>query len=158
MTHTQFSKFIILLATLFICIGPLTSFVISSDQENTTKHPEKITEAQTNTSSKSNIDFTFKLIGIIVVFAVVFLQINRQHKSNLKLQKENFRDELKLQIFKEIGEKISISIEHYTKVSSLADLIVMKIDTNLFLQSEGITPKPLSQIIPFTEIPPQIIF
>lgn len=74
------------------------------------------------------------LIEILAVFlgaALIIWQVNRQHRDNIKLQKENLKNDLKIKLHSEIEETLEKISEYELDCSSY----VRKID-NAFFMSE----------------------
>lgn len=65
--------------------------------------------------------------GIVIAALIVIWQMGRQHKSNLALQQENYREQLRLQIYK----TLETHIEEVTNVSIDAGSYASGIYTNL---------------------------
>lgn len=131
-------------AYLAVVAGLFLSIEVLAGQEGNVKKIENKTESKNiATGYSSYIEYGLKITGFLVLFGVVLFQINRQYKSNLKLQQQHFKDKIKLQIFKEINERITVATNTYVELSSKVHLVVTKIDNNIFLKKEGVKPKPL---------------
>ncbi len=88
-------------------------------------------------------DPLINLIGIMVAAFLIIWKMDRQHKSSLQLQRENFRAELRLQIYKEIGQKISDALEKILEVGNMVRSTGLRFDTYFQELSLGITPSPI---------------
>ena len=97
-------------AYLAVVAGLFLSIEVLAGQEGNVKKIENKTESKNiATGYSSYIEYGLTITGFLVLFGVVLFQINRQHKSNLKLQRQHFKDKIKLQIFKEIDERITVA-------------------------------------------------
>lgn len=92
-------------------------------------------------SNDSNyIKYFLQITGFIVAFGVVLFRNNKQQESNLLIQKQHFRNEIKLQIFKDLDRKITISFDNYVKLRSMVSITVSNIEGNILLEEKGIDP------------------
>jgi len=136
----------VLISFVFVAVvaGLFLSVEVLAGQEGNVKKVENRTDSKNITTKYSPyIESGITILGFLVTFSIVLFQINRQHKSNLKLQRQHFKNQIKLQIFKEIDERITVTTNTYVKLSSQVHLVVTTIDNNIFLKKEGVIPKPL---------------
>ena len=68
------------------------------------------------------INFLIVLVGVLLIV----WQMDRQHKSNLEIQKENHREGLRLNIYKELKELTNKTVDDTSKLSS--EFRMMNID------------------------------
>jgi hypothetical protein len=94
---------------------------------------------------KDYINSGLTVVGFVVGFGIIIFQLNRQHRNSLKLQQQQFKAKIHQEIFNDISDGIYQSTNAYVKLSSKLLAVRQKIDTNLFLKNEGISPKPLSE-------------
>ena len=55
-------------------------------------------------------DFPISLLGILISASLIIWQIDKQHRNNFELQKENSRDKLKLEIYTQTGDRLIINL------------------------------------------------
>jgi len=85
------------------------------------------------------------ILGFVVGYGLLIFQLNKQHKNNLNLQREQFKAKIQKEIFNEISDGINQSTNALIKVQSKLFAVSQKIDSKRFLKSEGINTKPLSE-------------
>jgi len=103
-------------------------------------------------STKRDIVDYIPLIVFILTSLIIFLQINRQHKNNIVLQKENNREKLKLEIYKEYRKKISVAANKLIVTNINAGMLMANFNTferqRSTQHSTGIKPLQLSERAP----------
>lgn len=85
------------------------------------------------------------ILSFFIGFGLLTFQLNKQHKNNLNLQRQQFKAKIQQEIFNEISEGINESTSALIKVQSKLFAVSQKIDSKQFLKSEGIKTKPLSE-------------
>ncbi|GEM_PF-2134516 len=96
-------------------------------------------------SSMFDLDFFIKLVAIVVSALLIIWQLNRQHKNNLKLQRENNKEKLKLEIFKEYSKVITEASEKIESIHGAANSITISLTGYSTSVSMGLNPSPISQ-------------
>lgn len=126
---------------LFFVLAPW-AIVSSAQEENVTSR----TNSKENSSEiKNYIQPGVTIIGFLVGFGLILFQLNRQHRNNLELQRQQFKAKVQQEIFNDISDGIYQATNAHVKLSGKLFAVRQKIDTNLFFKREGIDPKPLSE-------------
>ena len=144
MSKLKFSKLLVIyivFTSLFLLLHCVESY---SAQDGNTNIKEDISERK-SFEMESYIQLGLTIVGFFVGFGIIIFQLNKQHNNSLKLQRQQFKEKIKQEIFCEISDGIYQSTNAYVKLSSKLQAVVLKIDTNLFLKKEGVNPKPLSE-------------
>lgn len=94
-----------------------------------------------------NIQPGLTILSFVVGFWLLIFQLNKQHRNNLNLQRQQFKAKIQKEIFNEISDGINQSTNALIKVQSKLFAVSQKIDSKRFLKSEGINTKPLSERI-----------
>ena len=84
------------------------------------------------------------LFGILMSALMIVYQMNRQHRNNIDLQRENNRDKLKLDIYNEFREAISESLKKTFSMYSDVGSIVSRLKLNADFNSKGMPLLPLN--------------
>jgi hypothetical protein len=135
---------------LAVIVTSLFFVVAVSGTEKTSNTPEK-KPADVETVSESVRPWWLgDLITIFGIFAgagIIFWQLGRQHKNELKIQKENYREQLRLQIYQEFSEVLEEANNRTVQVGVYVTLIPMQFRTCLYQVASGIKPAPLKDRI-----------
>lgn len=123
----------------------ITSISLVESAEEQKKNGNISTSGWCSFEAKEYIDYGLKVFGFTAGFGILIFQLNRQHKNSLKLQKQQFKAKVQQEIFNEISNGISQATNAYVKITSKLFAIKQKIDTQIFLKSEGVNQKPLSE-------------
>jgi len=89
------------------------------------------------TSSNDWIGHGIAAAAIIVSVAAMLWQLGKQHKSSLKLQRNNAREELKLQIYERLSDKVRAFEKVQRDASSYADSILRGLESHMHAISVG---------------------
>lgn len=140
-------KFIVFICGIFFVFASLSTLAISSEKEANADRmqTQKPTETKKVGVADFELDSILTIVGIVIGAILLVWQMGRQHKNNLKLQKENFRDKLKLEIYQKLGEKISRASDKSSKIGTMARTTVISLDSYLFMLSSGAQPKPVPE-------------
>ena len=140
-------KLIVFICGIIFVFASLSTLAISSDQEANANgiQTQKSTESKKVVAADFELDSIVNIVGIVIGAMLLVWQMGRQHKNNLKLQKENFRDELKLEIYQKLGEKISLASDKRIKISTMARTTAISLDSYFFMLSSGVQPKPVPE-------------
>lgn len=152
----------LILVTLFLFFAtvghttekdPINSDIKEITTRDSSSLKDEVLDSKTNIAGKKIKLNAFDYGSLIIPFTtlisflgsalLIIWQMGRQHKNSLKLQQENFRAELRLQIYKEIGQKISDASEKILKVGNMVQAIGLSFDTYFQVLSLGITPSPI---------------
>lgn len=84
------------------------------------------------------------VLGILVSATIIIYQLGRQHKSSLYIQKENYREQLRLQIY----EEFSRALKEASNKTIAATMYAFALPTNLKIfcdqRQGGFNPPPVS--------------
>lgn len=133
---------------IFLTVYVLFSILPSRALSVSTQEPKGNTgtdSIKTTSEIKNYIEPGITILGFVVGFALIIFQLNKQHKNNLNLQREQFKAKIQQEIFNEISDGIYQSTNAHVKVQSKLFAVRQKIDSKLFLKNEGINTKPLSE-------------
>ncbi|MCD6163795.1 MAG: hypothetical protein J7K40_15470 [candidate division Zixibacteria bacterium] len=95
--------------------------------------------------SKLDIKSLINILAIAVSASLLLWQLKKQHKNNIELQRENNKDKLKLEIFKEYSKTITDAREKISSIQGAAYNITTSLTSYSTLVSMGINPSPISQ-------------
>jgi hypothetical protein len=84
------------------------------------------------------------LLGIVVSASLIIWQIGRQHKNNFELQRENYREKLKLEIFSEFRKTISEASNKIGSAGHKARTVVLRNDNRKLTPVDNLILTPLS--------------
>ena len=90
-------------------------------------------------------DLPISLLGILISASLIIWQIDKQHRNNFELQKENSREKLKLEIYTEYSKTIYDASNKTILANSSASAIVMNFNFFVDQISKGRTPLPISK-------------
>jgi hypothetical protein len=88
------------------------------------------------------------LVGIVIATVTVILQLARQHKSSLQLQRENAREELKLRIHETLAEKVRKLSRANTRAAMYAFMIPFNVGNFQNQRSLGMNSTPVKERTP----------
>lgn len=77
-------------------------------------------------------------IGMIVSVGIVLLQLGKQHKSSLKLQRNNAKEELKLRVYEILGAKAQAFADAELEANSYASSILRELDSHVWSAENGL--------------------
>ncbi len=84
-------------------------------------------------------------LGIVVAASMIVFQLGRQHQNELNRQNENFKGQLKLQIYQEFSQRLASASE----AVGIAGLYAMGSHTHSVIYakqiSQGMTPSPVAE-------------
>jgi hypothetical protein len=83
------------------------------------------------------------LLGIVVGVIIVIYQLGRQHKSELKLQRENYREHLRLNIYQQFSKLLDAAIHKNIDSHLYASMIPMHVHTYCDVIKKGFSHSPL---------------
>jgi hypothetical protein len=90
------------------------------------------------------IEFVIQLAGIVTGLLIIVVQVGRQHRSSLLLQKENLRDAQRIKLFDELSEKIGDAEAAVVQLGIQGLLLPSALKTYLFqAQIPAFTPVPI---------------
>ncbi len=94
-----------------------------------------------------------QFFGLILAAGMVVWQLRKQHKNALKQQRENGREALKLQIYKNLVERIRALTDAYSEAKLYAFAIIPSLESFQQEQAAGYEPSPTQQRVPkFSEL------
>jgi hypothetical protein len=112
--------------------------------ENRGTSPSNNPPAQSSTSPRPWwVGDLITILGILVGVIIVILQLGRQHSSQLKLQRENYREQLRLKIYQQFSKLLDITVHKNIASSMYAFLIPGNIQTYRRQIKDGFSPSPL---------------
>lgn len=76
-------------------------------------------------------EFFLQLLGILIAAVVVVWQVNRQHRSNLELQREDLRNKQRIQLFDALIEKIRTAEDTLGRVAGWGSMLPTILRLNL---------------------------
>lgn len=85
------------------------------------------------------------LIEVVSIFsgiAIIVWQISRQHRNTLQLQKENFKEKLRLEIYQELIKSINSTNTMVSTLSAKSMTMPIALETYLNQLSLGLKPTP----------------
>lgn len=85
------------------------------------------------------------MLGTLVTAAVVVWQIGRQRRNELDLQVENYRNQYKLEVYREFSTLVTATADFLSKASAFPFNAVMSAKAARELQSLGMTPDALRE-------------
>ena len=77
-------------------------------------------------------------IGMIISVGVVLFQLGKQHKSSLKLQRNNAKEELKLKVYEHLGSKVQAFADAEIEAGSYANKIWRELDSQVWSAGVGL--------------------
>ena len=121
------TKTCLCIAIILICVPIITNVLAAS----TNRTDSNTIQASTSVSASQNSpkipwDSIINLCGIVVGALLIVWQMNRQHKSNLELQKANHKDSIRLQVYKEISLDIADAMRKYSEAHALVNRAYMQ--------------------------------
>lgn len=91
------------------------------------------------------------VLGIFAGAGMIIWQLGRQHKNELKIQKENCREQLRLEIYQEFSKTLEEASEKNSDVGMYAFLIPMSLNIYINQIGSGFNPVPvMSRAIEFS--------
>lgn len=84
------------------------------------------------------IGYALTAIGMVASVGVVLYQLGKQHKSSLKLQRNNAREELKLRVYELLNEKAQAFADAELEAGSYASSIHRELDSRTWAASVGL--------------------
>lgn len=142
--------FIVSMLSIFI-ISPLFSSEVDTEKTTLTVSDTRLLvkdgDLPPPTSSKLNeaswrLERLIDLIGIIVGIGVIIFQMSRQHRSNLLLQKNNFKEKLHLEIYQGLIKGIEDTSNILSNVSAKSSNIPISLEIYCSQAASGIKPTP----------------
>ncbi len=86
------------------------------------------------------VGYALTAVGMIISVGVVLYQLGKQHKSSLKLQRSNAKEELKLRVYEAISEKALAFAEAELEAGSYARSITHELESHVHASSTGFEP------------------
>lgn len=83
------------------------------------------------------------LLGIVVGVCIIVYQLGRQHKNELKLQEENYRQKLRLGIYQEFSKVLEEANDKTSEVGMYAFLIPINVKIYRDQIKSGLAPAPI---------------
>lgn len=120
------------------------SFALQADSDNGSASQKKVTDCIVTIKEESSSS-AIQLFGIIAGTLAIIWQINRQHKNNLKLQKENYKDKIKLEIYQVLGSKIRVANNKCTKLNTYIKFAPVSLELYVNSVSHGVKVKPVEE-------------
>jgi hypothetical protein len=80
-------------------------------------------------------------LGLFISVWLVLLQLGRQHRSSLKLQRKSAREELKLKVYETLSAKAQAFSEANTQLSTYVRMIPFALESYAAQVREGIDPR-----------------
>lgn len=146
------SKILFIISILFIfIISPLFASAVETDKitssVNDTQSPVKGSDSSSSDPSKLNdapwrLKILIELLGIFAGIAAIIFQMSRQHRSNLQLQKNNFKEKLHLEIYQGLIKGIDDTSNILSKVSAKSSNIPISLETYCSQAASGVSPTP----------------
>ncbi|MDC8447931.1 MAG: hypothetical protein LV473_06210 [Nitrospira sp.] len=89
------------------------------------------------------IGHALTIIGIVAAAATVILQLGRQHKSSLQLQRDNAREELKLRLHEMLTQKVRKLSTATTQTATYVRMIPFNVENFQRQLAQGLHPAPI---------------
>lgn len=83
------------------------------------------------------------VLGIIVGAGIIVFQLNKQHKNDIEVQKENYREKLRLEIYQEFYTCLENANNKTSDISMYAFLITSNMQNYIQQRATGINPPPI---------------
>lgn len=84
----------------------------------------------------------FTIVSIVTGFVLIAFQLNRQHKNDIEAQKENNRDQLRLEIYQEFSQCLDNANSKISEAAMYAFLLPTHFITYTQQVNSGINPSP----------------
>lgn len=115
------------IAIILICISVNTIAFAASSNSTNRDVPQTSTSSRVSQNSfKMPWESIISLFGIVVAASLIVWQMNRQHKSNLELQKANHKDNIRLKVYSEIALDIADAMKKYRDAHVLVNQAYMQ--------------------------------
>jgi hypothetical protein len=150
--NNNMSKILFVISILFIFITfPLFATTIETDKitssVNGTLSTHKGDVLSSSDPSKLQeapwwLKLLIELIAIFVGIGIIVWQMARQHRSNLHLQKDNFKEKLHLEIYQGLIKGIDDTVNMLSKISAKSSNIPISLETYRIQATSGFSPTP----------------
>ncbi len=118
----------------------------SLDSEIRNTFPSKSASTQSNTSPRPWwIGDLITVLGILISVVIVIFQLGRQHRNNLKQQRENYREQFRLSIYQKFSKLINAAVQKQVASYSYASRILENVRTYHDGIKEGFPHSPLKE-------------
>lgn len=94
--------------------------------------------SQNTTLSPDWLGLVLTAIGMILSVGIVLMQLGRQHKSSLALQRDNVKEELKLRVYESLGIKAQAFSDAEMEAGSYARSIWQDLDSRVWSANVGL--------------------
>ena len=85
------------------------------------------------------------LVAVVVGALMIVYQLGRQHSSEMALQKENFREQLRLQVYQEFSPALQDASQKTISATSYASRILANVTLYRQLLQSGVNPAPIKE-------------
>lgn len=113
-------------------------------EEASQKAPEKIFILKEENKRPWWLGDILTVLSIVIGGIVIIYQMRRQHENELKVQKENHRDKLRLEIYQEFSSVLSLANEKNSDVGMYVFFIPIHLKTYRDQIATGFTATPVS--------------
>jgi hypothetical protein len=120
-------------------VEPGSGHSLESEIRNTSPAP-----TQSNTSPRPWwVGDLITLLGILIGVLIVIYQLGRQHKNELKLQRENYREQLRLNIYQNLSRVMDAAVRKQIDSNLYASMILAHVQTYCEMIKKGFSHSPL---------------
>lgn len=99
------------------------------------------------------LSYLITFLSIVVGAVMILYQLGRQHKNELALQKENFREKLRLKIYQEFSTVLQKASKNAINAGMYAFHIPISLKNYLYQLNIGLSPAPIRQrVIEFSKL------
>lgn len=141
---------VLLLTALFIFhfiagFGRANDTFVTNDPQNIIPNVNNQLNKKVNETKPWWLGDLITLLGIAISATTILYQLRRQHKNELALQKENFREKLRLKVYREFSPALKAANGKIGSARMYAFRIPTQIKLHLDLLSTGINPPPIKE-------------
>jgi len=123
-------------------VSPSSAHWLQAEKRETS--PSNNPPAQSSTSPRPWwVGDLITLLGILVGVIIVIYQLGRQHRSQLKLQRENYREQLRLKIYQQFSKLLDMAVHKNIDSSLYAFHIPGNVQIYRGQLKDGFSPSPL---------------
>lgn len=126
---------------IFILVFSVSCYANQNNNDSQTGKTKESTE----TSGKRPwwMGDLITVLGIIIGAGIIVFQLNRQHKNTIEVQKENYREQLRLKIYQEFYTCLESANDKTCDASMYAFLIASNFEGYLHQITSSINPPPV---------------
>lgn len=146
--------FIVIISSLFVLT--VEADKITSTVNNTQSLVKDVNLSPPTPSKLDDVSWWLErlidLLGIFLGVAAIMYQMHRQHRSNLKLQRNNFKEKLRLEIYQGLIKGMDDTVNILSKASAKSSNIPISLEAYCNQLKAGIKPAlPRYRALDFSE-------